>query len=97
VIYFLLLFFGDSEMVGWNRFLYGGSFEDVGNNYNVDILTDLTTWILLFSDDDIKTEIVSSSWNNFLRSILCFIVLRSSHDEKLGRISVRSFFLNLRL
>jgi hypothetical protein len=62
-IYFLLLFSGDGEMVGWNRFLHSGSIEDVGNNYDVDILIDLTTWILLFPDHDIKTEMVSVlSW-----------------------------------
>jgi hypothetical protein len=32
------------------------------------------------------------SWNNFLRSLLCFVVIRSSHDEGLGRIIFRSVF-----
>ena len=49
----------NSERVGWNRFLHDGSIEDAGNNYDVSILTGLTTWRLLFPDDDIKAEMVS--------------------------------------
>jgi hypothetical protein len=40
-IYFLLLS-NDGEMAGWNRFLHGGSVEDVGNKYGVGILSGLT-------------------------------------------------------
>jgi hypothetical protein len=74
-IYFLLLFSGDGEMVGWNHFLHGGSVEDADNNYSVGILTDLTTWRLLFPDGDIKTEMVLPLWNNFLRFLPHFIVV----------------------
>jgi hypothetical protein len=38
-IYFFLT--GDGERIGWNRFLYGGSIEDEGNNYGISILTGL--------------------------------------------------------
>ena len=41
-IYFLLVS-GDDETVGWNRFHHGGSIKDADNNYDVGILTDLTT------------------------------------------------------
>jgi hypothetical protein len=58
-IYFLLPLFGDDERARWNRFLHSNSVEDAGNNYGVSILTGLTTWRLLFSDDDIKAEMVS--------------------------------------
>jgi hypothetical protein len=37
---------------------------------------------------------ISPPCNNFLRSLLHFIVVR--HDEGLGRLSFRSVFLNLR-
>jgi hypothetical protein len=47
-IYFLLLLSGDGERAGYNRFLYGGSVKDAGNNYGVSILTDLMTWRLYF-------------------------------------------------
>jgi hypothetical protein len=47
-IYFLL-FSGDGEMVGCNCFLYGGFVEDAVNNYDVGILSGLTTR-LLFSE-----------------------------------------------
>jgi hypothetical protein len=50
---------------------------------------------LLFSDGDIKTEMVPPLWNNFLRSLLRFIMIRSGHDEGLGRISFRSIFFIL--
>ena len=56
---YFLLFSNDGEMVVQNRFLHGGSVEDAGNNYGVDILTDLMTWRFLFSDDDIKMEMLS--------------------------------------
>jgi hypothetical protein len=39
---------------------------------------------------------VSPPWNNFLQSLLRFIVVRSSHDEGLGTISFRLVFLILR-
>jgi hypothetical protein len=84
-IYFLLS--GNGERTGWNRFR---------NNYGVSILTGLTTWRLLFPNDDIKAEMVSPPWNNFLRFFLHFIVVRSGHNEGLGRISFRSVFLILR-
>ncbi|KAG2564701.1 hypothetical protein PVAP13_7NG085700 [Panicum virgatum] len=37
---------------------------------------------------------MSPSWNNFLRSLLRFVVVRSDHNEGLGRIC-RSVFLFL--
>jgi hypothetical protein len=40
-IYFLLS--GDGNGAGWNRFLYGGSVEDADNNYDISILSGLTT------------------------------------------------------
>ena len=92
---YLLLLSSDGERVRWNRFLHGGFVEDGGDNYGVSILTSLI-WRLLFSDDDNKTEMVSPRWNNFLRSLLRFIVVRFGHDEGLGRISFRSVFLILR-
>jgi hypothetical protein len=54
-IYFLLLS-SDGERAGWNHFLHGKSVEDEDDNYGVNILTDLTTWRLLFPDDGIKVE-----------------------------------------
>ena len=94
-IHLLLHLSGDGERAGWNRFLRGGSVEDEGDNYGISILTNMT-WRLLFSDSDIKAEMVSPPWNNFVRSLLCFVVVRSRHDEWLGRISFRSVFLILR-
>jgi hypothetical protein len=57
-ICFPLLFSDDGEMVGWNHSLHGVSVEDADNNYGVGILKfeDMET---LFSDGDIKTEMVS--------------------------------------
>jgi hypothetical protein len=53
-------------------------------------------WWHRVSDDDIKVEMMSPSWNNFLRSFLRFVMVRSSHDEGLGRIIFRPVFLILR-
>jgi hypothetical protein len=50
----------------------------------------------LFPDGGIKAEMMSPPWNNFLRSLLHFTVVRSGHDEGLGRITFRSVFLPLR-
>jgi len=89
-----LLLSDDGERAGWNRFLYGVSVKDEGGNYGVSILTNMT-WRLLFPNGDIKAEMVSPPWNNFLRSLLRFlrfIVVRSGHDKGLGRISFRSIF-----
>jgi hypothetical protein len=72
-IYFFLLLSGDGERAGWNSFLRGNSIEDVGNNY--DVGTVLMTGRPLFSDGDIKVEMVSLLWNNFLWSLLHFLWL----------------------
>ena len=90
-----LLLPDDGEGAEWIRFLHGGSVEDEGDNYDVSILTSMT-WRLLFPNGGIKAEMVLPSWNNFLRSLLCFIVVRSGYDEGLGRIVSRSVFLILR-
>jgi hypothetical protein len=91
----LLRLFGDGEGKGWNRLLHGGNVEDQGNNFGVSIFIDMTTWRLLFPDGDIKAEMMWSLWNNFLRSLLHFVMVRSGHDEGLGRIIFRSVFLIL--
>ena len=93
---YLLLLSGDSEGAEWNRFLHDGFIEDEGDNYTVSNFTGMTIWRLLFPDVDIEAEMVSPSCNNFVRSLLRFIVVRSSHDEGLGRIFFRSVFLILR-
>jgi len=80
---YLLLLSGNGERAEWNRFLHGVSVED-GDNYDVSILTGMMIWRLLFPDGDIKAEMVSPPWNNFLRSLLHFIVVRSSYDEWQG-------------
>jgi hypothetical protein len=92
----LLLLSGDGEGERWNRLLYGGSVEDEGGNLHVSIFIDMTTWRLLFSDGGIKAETMSSPWNNFLRSLLRFVVVRSGHDEGPGRIMFKLVFLILR-
>jgi hypothetical protein len=60
-----LLLSDDVERTGWNRFLHDSFIEEEGDNYGVSILTSIT-WRLLFPDGDIKTEMVSPLWNNFL-------------------------------
>ena len=41
VVYFLLS--GDGEGEGWNHLLHGGSAEDEGDNFGVNIFIDMTT------------------------------------------------------
>ena len=94
--YLLLLLSGDGEGERWNRILHGGSAEDEGDNFGVSIFIDMTTWRLLFPDGGIKAEMMSPPWNNFLQSLLRFIVVRSSHNEGLGRIIFRLVILTLR-
>jgi len=93
-IYFLLLLSGDGKGAGWIRLLHGGSVEDEGDT-DVNNFIDLTTWRFDFPGGDIKVEMMPPSWNNFLRSLLRFVVVRSNHNEGLGRIC-RSVFLFLR-
>jgi hypothetical protein len=87
-IYLLLILSGDIEEGGWNRFLYGGSIEDEGNNYGVNNFISTTTWRLFFSHGNIKAEMMSPP--------CLFVVVRSVHDEEPERISFRSVFLILR-
>jgi hypothetical protein len=93
---YLFLLSGDGEGEGWIRFLHGGSIKDEGDNYGVNNFLGMMTLRLFFPNGDIKAEMISLSWNNFLRSLLYFIVVRSGHDKGLGRISFRSVFLILR-
>ena len=83
---YLLLLSGDGE--GWNRLLHGGSVEDEDDNFGVSIFINMMTWRLLFLDGSNKAEIMSPPWNNFLRSLLCFVVVRSDHDEGPVRINL---------
>jgi len=55
----------------------------------------MTTWRLLFPVSGIKVEMMSPPWNNFLQSLLRFIMVRSSHSEGLGRIIFRLVILTL--
>ena len=92
----LLLLSGDSEGVGWIRFLHGNSVEDEDDNYGINNFLGMTTWILFFPNGNIKAVMMSPLWNNFLRSSLRFVMVRSGHDEGLGRINFRSVFPILR-
>ena len=94
-IYFLLPLSGDDEGAGWNRFLHGGFVEDEGDNYDVNYFIGMTTWILFFLDGAIKAEIMSPPCYNFLRSLICFAMVRSGHNEGLWRIIFSSVFLVL--
>ena len=69
--------------------------EDDNGVSNFNFLS-LTTWRLGFPDGDIKAEMMSPPRNNFLRSLLRFVVVRSEHNEGIGRIIFRSVFLILR-
>ncbi|KAG0522897.1 hypothetical protein BDA96_07G077400 [Sorghum bicolor] len=55
----------------------------------------MTIWRLLFPDGGIKAEMMLPPWNNFFQSLIRFIVVRSSHNEGLGRIIFRLVFLTL--
>ena len=83
-----------------NKDIFGcirlGSVEDKGDNYGVNNFLGMTTCIFFFPNDDIKEVMMSPLWNNFLRFFLHFVVVRSGHDEGLGRISFRSVFTILR-
>jgi hypothetical protein len=51
VLEFYLLFpllSGDGEKEGWNHLLHDGSVEDEGDNFDVSIFIDMTTWRLYF-------------------------------------------------
>ena len=80
-IYFLLFLSGDGKRAG----LHGGSVEDEGDT-DASNFIDLTIWRLGFSGGDIKAEMMPPSCNNFLWSLLRFVVVRSDHNEGLGRI-----------
>jgi hypothetical protein len=73
--YVLLLLSGDGEGEMWNRLLHSGSVEDKDDNFGVSIFIGMTTWRLLFPDGGIKAETMSPLWNNFLQSLLRFIVV----------------------
>jgi hypothetical protein len=92
-IYLLLLVPDDGKGMGWIRFLRDDSDEDEGYNYDVSNFLDMTTWRLRFPNSDIKAEMLLSPWNYFLLSILCFVIVRSDHNEGPVRISISVFLI----
>ena len=84
----LLLISGNGEEIRWLGSLNGGSDEGGGCIYSVGNLFGVTTWRIRFPDGVIEAGMVPSSWNNFLRPLLRFVVVRSNHGERLVRISL---------
>ena len=82
VLEIYLLLSGDSEGVGWIRFLHGNSVEVEGDNYGVNNFLVMTTWILFFSNGDIKAVMMLSLWNIFsgLFSVLLWLDLATMKD-----------------
>ena len=74
-----LLLSGGDEGEGWNRFLHDGYVEDEDDNYGVSNFIGVVTCGPFFPDGDIKAEMMSPPWNNFLQSLLRFVVVRSDH------------------
>jgi hypothetical protein len=62
LVIYLLLFSNNGKRAKWNHFLHGVSVQYEGDIYIISILTDIMIWRLLFSDDDIKADIVSPPW-----------------------------------
>jgi hypothetical protein len=92
-IYLLLLHSGDARGQGGIVFSIAALLKMRATIATlVSILTSMT-WRLLFPNSDIKAEMVSLPWNNFLRSLLRFIVVRSGYNEGRGRIRPRSAVL----
>ena len=96
-ICFLLLLSGNGEEIGWLESLHGGSEEGGGGIYSVGNLLGATTWRIRFPDCVIEAGMVPSSWNNFLRPLLRFAVVRSNHGEGLVRISLSSKLMSISL
>jgi hypothetical protein len=59
--------------------------EDEDDNYSASSFIGMMTWRLFFLDGGIKAEMMSLSSNNFLKSFLHFLMVRSSYDEGLGK------------
>jgi hypothetical protein len=53
---------------------------------NVDSFLGMSTWIIRFMNGGIKMGMILSLWNNFLQPLLCSVVVRSNHDERIGII-----------
>ena len=94
-ICFLLLLSSNSEEIGWLQSLHGGSDDGGGGIYGVGNLLGATTWRIRFPDVVIEAGMVPSSWNNFLRPLLRFAVVRSNHCEGLVRISLSSKLMSI--
>jgi hypothetical protein len=85
---------GNGDEIGWLgsswRILGLGFDERGGGIYDVNNFHGAMTWRIRFSDGDTEAGMVSSSWNNFLRSLLSFVIVRSNNSERLVRISMSS-------
>lgn len=80
-ICFLLFLSINYEEVGWIRSLHDNFDEDGGNNCGVNNFHGIKTWTIRFQDDDIKVGIMLPQRNNFLRYLLCFVVVGSDHHR----------------
>ena len=90
-----LLLSGNGEEIGWLGSLHSGSDEGGGGIYSIGNLFGATTWRIRFPDGVIEVGMVPSSWNNFLRPLLRFAVVRSNHGEGLVRISLSSKLMSI--
>lgn len=59
-----------------------------GGIYDASNLLGASAWKFRFPDGDTEAEIVPSSWNDFLRLLFRFVVIRSNHDERLVRLNM---------
>ena len=96
-ICFLLLLTGVGEEIGWIWSLHGGFDEGGDDFYGVDNFLRAATWRFRFPGGDIEAEMVPSSWNNFLRPLLRFVVVRSNHGERLVRLSLSPEMISISL
>ena len=87
----------NGEEIGWLQSLHGGSEEGGGGIYSVGNLLGATTWRIRFPDGVIKAGMVPSSWNNFLRPLLRFVMVRSNHGKGLVRVSLSPELMSISL
>jgi hypothetical protein len=88
-ICFLILLSGNGDETGRLGSLHGVFNKGGGSSiYDANNFLEMMTWRIRFLGGDTKAEMVSSSWNNFLQPLLCFVMVRSIHGEGLVRINM---------
>lgn len=83
---FPLFVSANDEEVGFGLSMATPIYKDDGDTYGVSNFLGTKASIIRFLGGGIEAGMMLSLWNNFLQSLLRFVVVRSNNNESIRRI-----------